>query len=266
MQATVRGVKIGYDDVGTGMPVVFVHAFPMNRTMWRQQVEAVRGQWRAIAVDLRGFGESEMGDEPFTMDACADDVMALLDHLQIQEPVVLVGLSMGGYVAFGCVRRHAHRLRGLVLADTRAEPDTEEGRAGRYELAGKVEAEGVGPVIEGMLPRLVSDTTRSRRPQVVSELRALMEAARPRTVAAALRALAERPDSRPDLARIAVPTLVVVGEEDVITPPDAARAMHGAIPGSRLEIIPGVGHMPNLEAPDAFNTALVDFLSRVAAS
>jgi len=266
MQATVRGVKIGFDDVGSGMPVVFVHAFPMNRTMWRRQVEAVSGRWRAIAVDLRGFGESEMGAEPFTMDGCADDVMALLDHLQIHEPVVLVGLSMGGYVAFGCVRRHAHRLRGLVLADTRAEPDTEEGRAGRYALARRVEAEGVGPVVESMLPRLVSEGTRTRRPEVVSELRALMEAARPQTVAAALRALAERPDSRPDLVRIAVPTLVVVGEEDVVTPPDSSRIMHAGIPGSRLEIIPGVGHMANMEAPDAFNAALVEFLSQVAAS
>ncbi|HEY8418393.1 MAG TPA: alpha/beta fold hydrolase [Limnochordales bacterium] len=262
MDATVRGVRLAYDDQGAGPPVVFVHAFPLNRTMWRRQAAAVaEAGWRAVTVDLRGFGESEMGSEPFTMDLCADDVMALLDHLGVKDPVVLVGLSMGGYVAFGCVRRHAQRLRALVLADTRAEPDTEEGRAGRLDTARRVEAEGVGPVVESMLPRLVGETTKAERPEVVAEVRAMMEAARPAAVARALRGLAERPDSRPELPRIEMPVLVVVGEEDAVTPPSAAQAMHEGIRGSRLVTIPGAGHLPNLETPEAFNAALLGFLS-----
>ncbi|REJ36109.1 MAG: alpha/beta hydrolase [Bacillota bacterium] len=261
MEATVRGVRLAYDDVGQGPPVVLVHAFPLNKAMWRRQVAAVaEAGWRAVAVDLRGFGGSEAGNEPFTMDLCADDVAALLDHLGIQEPVVLAGLSMGGYVAFACVRRHPHRLRALVLADTRAEPDTEEGRASRYDQARRVEQEGVGVVVEAMLPRLVGETTRARRPEVVAEVREIMAAARPEGVAAALRGLAERPDSRPVLAKIDVPTLIVVGEEDVITPPALAEAMHAGIKGSRLAVIPGAGHLPNLETPDAFNGALIGFL------
>ncbi|MBO8140937.1 MAG: alpha/beta fold hydrolase [Firmicutes bacterium] len=260
MRTTVKGVSLAYDDEGTGSPVVFVHAFPLNRTMWRGQVDALRGRWRAIAVDLRGFGESELGGEPFTMDGCADDVFALLDELGVNEPVVLVGLSMGGYVAFGAVRRHAHRLRALVLADTRAEPDAEEARAGRYDLARRVQSEGMAPVIEGMLPRLLGETTRTRRPEVAARVKALMQAASPDGVAAALRGLAERPDSRPDLARITVPTLVVAGEEDVMTNLDSARALHEAIPGSQLAVIPAAGHLPNLETPGEFNDRLLSFL------
>lgn len=261
MEATVRGVRLAYEDVGQGAPVVFVHAFPLHKAMWRRQVEAVAAAgWRAIAVDLRGFGQSELGREPFTIDGSADDVTALLDQLGIREPVVLVGLSMGGYVAFGCVRRHSQRLRALVLADTRAEPDTDEARAGRLETARRVEAEGVGPVVESMLPRLVGATTHRERPAVVAEVRAMMEAARPEGVAAALRGLAARPDSRPDLSRIAVPALVVVGQEDAITPPADAEALHGAIKDSRLAVIPGAGHLPNMETPEAFNAALLDFL------
>lgn len=262
MEAEVRGVRLAYDDEGTGAPVVFVHAFPLNREMWRRQAAAVAAAgWRAVSLDLRGFGGSEPGSEPFTMDLCADDVMALLDHLGVEEPAVLVGLSMGGYVAFGCIRRHAHRLRALVLADTRAEPDTEEGRAGRLSTAQRVEAEGVAPVVESMLPRLVGATTHRERPGVVAQVRALMEAAPPAGVAQALRGMAARPDSRPDLGRITVPVLVVVGEEDGLTPPADAQALHAGIKGSRLTVIPGAGHLPNLETPDAFNAALLDFLA-----
>ena len=265
MEAFVRGVRLAYDDVGSGPPIVFVHAFPLHRGMWRRQLEAVaKAGWRAIAVDLRGFGGSETGDSPFTMDGCADDIAGLLDHLGVTEPAVVAGLSMGGYVAFGCVRRHAHRVRALVLADTRAEPDTEEGRAGRYQLADRVLREGVRVVAESMLPRLVGETTRTQRPKVVAEVEELMEAARPEGVAAALRGLAERPDSRPDLSRIQVPTLVIVGDEDVITPPAAAEAIHGGVAGSRLQVVPGAGHLPNLETPEAFNTALIEFLTGIA--
>ncbi|OUN01157.1 MAG: hypothetical protein BAA04_13200 [Firmicutes bacterium ZCTH02-B6] len=264
MEASVRGTRLVYDDVGQGPPIVFLHAFPLNKAMWRRQLEAAAAAgWRALAVDLRGFGGSEAGSEPFTMDVCADDVAALLDRLDIQEPVVLAGLSMGGYVAFAFARRYPQRLRALVLADTRAEPDTQEGRTGRYEQAQRVEQDGVDVVVEAVLPRLVGETTRVRRPEVVAEVREMMAAARPAGVAAALRGLAERPDSRPTLADIEVPTLIIVGEEDVITPPALAEAMHAGIKDSRLAVIPGAGHLPNMETPEAFNDALLGFLEAV---
>src|SRR5205807_1715210 len=191
-RTTADGV-IAFTEDGQGPPLVLLHAFPLGRAMWLSQVAAFSGGHRVLAPDLRGFGGSRAFDGPPSVDQLADDVAALLDDRGVVQPAIVGGLSMGGYAALAFARRHPGRLRALILADTRPEPD-----AGPY------------------------------------------------------------------LARIAVPTLVLVGDEDVLTPPDAARSLAGRIPGSRLEILPGAGHLSNLEQPDAFNAAVRHFLDQLS--
>jgi pimeloyl-ACP methyl ester carboxylesterase len=193
------------------------------------------------------------------MDLIADDGAALLDHLGVDAATVM-GCSMGGYAALAFVRRHARRLRGLVLQDTRAGADGDEARAGRATLAAKVLAEGASAAVAAFLPKLVGETTQREQPALVAQLRERILAASPQAIAAALHGLAARPDSRPTLAAVQVPTLVIVGAEDALTPPAESQAMAAAIRGARLEIVPRAGHLANLEQPAALNTALATFL------
>lgn len=258
----LTGFTCAYDDVGRGLPVVWIHGFPFHRGMWAPQVAGLADAGRMIALDLRGFGESGRTAGPYTMDLYADDVAALLDALKI-ETAVLAGLSMGGYVAFAFCRRHVKRVRALLLADTRAEPDAPEARAGRRELAQRVLAEGAGALVESLLPRLLSETTRASRSEVVARVRAMIEAADPQSVAFALTGMAERLDANDLLPEIRVPTCVVVGQEDAIAPPDTARIMAMTIPGARVVEIPRAGHVANLEDPDVFNAAARGLIARV---
>jgi pimeloyl-ACP methyl ester carboxylesterase len=254
---TVNGVQLAYHDQGTGLPLLLVHAFPLNSAMWRPQLEALSARYRVIAPDLRGFGASELGRDAISLDLYADDLAALLDQLGA-ERVAFCGLSMGGYIAFAFLRRYRERIRTLILADTRAQPDTEEGRRNREQMARTAEEQGPGAIADQMLPRLLSPSA----PEALrAEVRQIIEANDRRGIAAALRAMAARPDSTPLLATIDVPTLVIVGTEDVPTPPDDAQRMRGAIPNSRLIEIPGAGHLTNLEQPDVFNAAVDEFLS-----
>jgi 3-oxoadipate enol-lactonase len=195
------------------------------------------------------------------MERIADDGAFLLDQLWIDKAVV-VGCSMGGYAAFSFVRRHRRCVAALVLQDTRAGADTPEARANRATLAAKVLAEGATAAVEAFLPKLVGETSHRERPALVASLRERILAASPRGIANALYGLAARADSREMLPKIAVPTLVLVGEEDVLTPPEESKAMAAAIPGARLEVIPRAGHLANLENPDAVNAALRAFLPR----
>jgi pimeloyl-ACP methyl ester carboxylesterase len=250
---------IGYDDEGSGVALLLFHAFPLHRSMWDAQARALAPACRVVRMDARGFGESGPLDGALTMDLLADDGARLLDRLDIATAVV-GGCSMGGYAALAFVRRHAGRLAGLYLQDTKAPPDTDEARANRRALAARVLAEGSGVAAEALLPRLVGETTHRERPDLVLRLRADTLAADPRAIARALDGLGARADSRPTLGTIRVPTLVVVGEEDALTPPAEAEAMAEAIAGARLVRIPGAGHLSNLEAPGAVNAALAAFL------
>lgn len=259
MIALVGDTEIAYDDVGTGLPVVFLHAFPLNRTMWDPQVTALVTESRCIAIDLRGFGESS-GAEPFTMDQYADDVAAVLDSLHI-ERAVITGLSMGGYVAFAFWRRHRARVRALVLADTRAAADTIEASERRRALIEIAESQGSTAVANAQIAGLVGKTTREKRPDIFDAMHRMMAQAPVEGVVGALEAMIERPDSTATCATIDVPTLVVVGDEDVLTPPKEARALADAIRGSRLEILQGAGHLSNVERPAAFNTVMSEFLA-----
>ena len=258
MIALPRGVDIAYDDVGTGLPVVFIHGFPHNRTMWAPQLGGLLTRARCIAPDLRGFGESEIRG-PYTMDAYADDVIAVLDALQIDRAVI-AGLSMGGYVAFAIWRRHRERVRALILADTRPGPDSDEAREKRRDLIALVRARGSGAVADAQIAGMVGKTTREKHPDIADAVHRMLTMAPVEGVVGALEAMMDRPDSTPTLATIDVPTLIIVGAEDVLTPPKEARAMHERIAGSRLEILAGAGHVSNVERPAAFNHVASEFL------
>jgi pimeloyl-ACP methyl ester carboxylesterase len=240
--------------------LVFLHAFPLEAAMWAPQLASVPAGWRAVALDLAGFGRSFPVPTSATIDDDARDVLALLDHLGADEAVV-AGLSMGGYVAFGMLRVAPTRLRGLVLADTRPEADSDEARRSRGEMLTTLDRQGIPAVVEAMLPRLLGPTSREGRPDVVTRVRALGMQQTREGVKAAVHRLMTRPDSTPLLSAIRCPTLVIVGAEDAITSPEIARAMQGRIPGAQFAVVEGAGHLSSLEAPDAFNAALYGFLT-----
>lgn len=254
-------IELGYDDAGTGTVIVFVHGFPHDRTLWRPQLQALPAQARCLAVDVRGFGESTVAP-PWSMDQYADDLAALLDVLHI-EKAVIAGLSMGGYIGFAFWRRHRHRVRGLILANTRAGADSDEARAKRQANIDKVRAEGSGAIADAMITGMLGKTTRAKRPEISNVVHRMMASSPVEGVAGALEAMMTRPDSTPTLATIDAPTLIITGDEDALIPVEDARAMHAGIRGSTLEIIAGAGHLTNLERPAAFNHVVSEFLAKL---
>jgi 3-oxoadipate enol-lactonase len=263
VKLTIGSGEIEYEESGRGPAVLFFHAFPLGLFMWGAQAEALAPTHRVIRFDARGFGGSSPADSLLTMERIADDGAALLDHLGVGQAVV-AGCSMGGYAAFAFVRRHRDRVRGLVLQDTRAAADTEEARAGRAALAEKLRKEGAVAAAEAFVPKLLGETSHRERPELVARIRQHVLATSPRAIADALAGLAARADSTPTLREIRVPTLVACGAEDVLTPPADSEAMHRAIAGSRLEVIPRAGHLANLENPQAYGSALLSFLGGLA--
>jgi len=259
VRLAVEGGELEYAVSGDGPALLLLHAFPLGLFMWEAQVEALAAH-RVIRFDARGFGGSDPGQGPLSMERIADDGALLLDHLGVAKAVV-GGCSMGGYAAFAFVRRHSQRLAGLFLQDTRAGADTDEAKAGRAALAAKVLAEGASAAVSAFLPKLVGETTKREREVLVDGLRERILATSPQAIADALHGLAARADSRPTLAEVRVPTLVLVGAEDVLTPPAESEAMAAAIAGARLEVVPRAGHLANLERPDAVNAALSAFLA-----
>jgi pimeloyl-ACP methyl ester carboxylesterase len=243
------------------MPVVLLHAFPLSRAMWAPQIAALQDCYRLITPDLRGFsGSAGFTDTP-SLDRMADDVAQLLDDLQVRERIVLGGLSMGGYTALAFARQHADRLRGLILADTKAEADDAEGKANRDRLIAFAGQHSAGDVLEQMLPKLLAPATMAQRPEVVASLRQIAARQTSAGIIGALQAMRERPDSGPSLAAIAVPTLVIVGEQDILTPPPLSESLAARIRGAKLVHIAGAGHLANLEKPDEFNAAVRAFLA-----
>jgi 3-oxoadipate enol-lactonase len=259
-EARIAGTTIHYDVRGKGPAVLFLHAFPLNLTQWDEQAQALEASHRVVRFDARGFGGTSPGDGLLTMERIADDAAALLDHLEIPSATVC-GLSMGGYAAFAFVRRHPSRLKALVLADTRATPDSEEGRRTRAEQADRVRKEGPPAIADAFLPKLVGETTHKERPQVVARVREMILGGSSRGIADALAGLAARADSRPTLREVRVPTLVVCGAEDALTPVADSEAIQAGIPGSRLVVIPRAGHLSNVEDPPAFTAALKELLA-----
>ena len=257
--ARVREIELAYDASGNGSPLVLLHGFPFNRTLWREQVEAFRGRYRCICVDLRGHGETTATGDIVTMEEMAADVAALLDELQI-ERVALGGLSMGGYVALAFYRSFPERVRALILADTRPQADTEEARRSREETAMRVLREGMTVIADAMLPKLLAPSTHAERPDIVARVREMILNTNSQGAVAALRGMAARRDQTELLHKIQCPTLIMAGSLDAITPPGDAEALHCEIRGSHLEVIEGAGHVSNLERPTQFNRALANFL------
>jgi len=245
---------------GPGEPLVLLHAFPLNARMFEPQMEAFSEGRRVVAPDYPGFGRSLRTPAQPDIRYYAEGVRGLLDHLGL-ERVVLGGASMGGYVAFGCMRLFPERVSGLILANTRPDADTQETRENRKNMARRVADEGVEVLIELQMQRLLAHATLEKNEEVVEEVRGMILESSPGGVVAALGAMRERPDSTPLLAEIEVPTLVVGGEEDGIASPEVMGAMAEKIPGSRHVTLPRAGHLSSLEAPEGFNAALKEFLA-----
>jgi pimeloyl-ACP methyl ester carboxylesterase len=264
--AVVDALEIGYDDVGTGPgpSVLFVHAFPLNRTMWAPQVSALVERCRCIAPDLRGFGESSV-IPPYSMEQYADDLAHLLEQLRV-EKVVVVGCSMGGYVALAFWRRHRQRVRALVLADTRASADSDKALARRRELIAVARAEGATAIANLQIAGIVGKTTREKQPDTYDAVHRMIAQTPVEGIVGALQAMMLRADSTALLPSIDVPTLAIVGDEDTVTPVKEVRAMKERIPGCRLEVITGAGHLANIERPAAFNHLMTEFLVSLTAS
>ena len=257
----VRGIEMTYEDVGSGPSVVLLHGYPFNRSMWADQMAELKKHHRVIVPDLRGHGGSAVS-QAASMQTMATDVASLLETLNISRATI-GGLSMGGYVALAFYRLFPLRVRSLVLADTRAQADTDEGKQNREQQAKKALREGMEGIADGLLPKLLAPETVTKHPEIVKRLRGMMAETNPEGAAAALRGMAGRQDQTSFLSRIIAPTLILVGSEDAITPVADSELMHREIGGSRLKIIEGAGHVSNLERPEEFNAALVKFLNDV---
>ncbi|MDX2013913.1 MAG: alpha/beta fold hydrolase [Myxococcaceae bacterium] len=252
---SIGGRAYAYEDVGEGVPLLLFHGFPFTAASWAAQRSSPPKGFRLLLPDHRGFGHSALADGVSTMEAMAEDGLALLDALKLPSAVV-GGLSMGGYVALALARLDPGRVRGLVLVDTQSLPDDDAGKARRETVATDVLANGVNGLVDGMLPKLFAAATPAA---VRAPIEALMRAQTPAAVAAAARGMATRTDAKDLLARFAGPTLVVVGAEDAITPPEKAKVMAALVAGARLEVVPGAGHLVPVEQPASFKTLLESF-------
>jgi YbgC/YbaW family acyl-CoA thioester hydrolase len=258
----VNGVNLAVDVRGQGPAVLFIHGFPLDHTIWEHQLSHLDG-WLRIAPDLRGMGQSDAPDLGYSMATYAEDLLALLNSLGV-ERVVLCGLSMGGYVAFEMLRRARYRVQGLILMDSRAEADSPEARKARDASSAQAREGGAAAVAAAMLPKILASATATDNPVLAERVRRMMEATPVAGMLGAITTLRDRPDSTPLLPTLeGLPSLVVVGEEDQLTPPARSQAMADLLPGSRLIVIPGAGHLTPMERPEAATAAVADFLARV---
>lgn len=259
----IRGIKMGYDETGAGAPLVFVHGHPFNRSMWKEQTEVFVSNYRVIAPDLRGYGESEIFNDKTMLEEFAHDIAALLDQLKT-EKIILCGLSMGGQIAFEFYRLFPNRVRALILADTFAQLDDQERKQARYDAAHRIVRDGIDNYADEILPKMIAAKTITEQPAVKAHVLSMMRGTLPQGAAAALRGRAERPDYTALLSQINVPTLIVVGSLDEFTPVADAEFMRNRIPDSKMAVIEGAGHLPNLENPAEFNRIVKEFLETLA--
>lgn len=264
MKLCLGEISIAYTDDGSnsGLPVVFIHGFPFSKEMWKAQVEALKNEFRVITYDVRGHGESDVGDGQYSVEFFVDDLIGLMDHLKIGR-AILVGLSMGGYIALRAIERHRDRFRALVLCDTRSEADGNEGKVRRAVQSRAVKVEGMKKFAEQFLQAVFYEKTLATNPTVVEIIRRTIERTSPIGAAGTLLALAARTDTTASLFNITVPTLILVGQHDSITPPSASHDMKEKIPYAELHIIRNAGHVSNLENSEEFNEKLLAFLQGI---
>jgi YbgC/YbaW family acyl-CoA thioester hydrolase len=258
LRVSSGGADLAVDVRGEGAPILFIHGFPFDRTMWRHQFAGL-SRWKRIAPDLRGAGASSAPPDGYSVARYADDIVKVLDALELERAVVC-GLSLGGYILFELLRRHAGRVRAAVFCNTKASADSAEARRGRDEMAALAERDGAAAVAEKLVPQVLAAATVAAQPDVVAHVREMINRTPVPGLVGALRALRDRPDSTPMLGSIGVPALVVAGEEDKIAPPDVMRLMAQAIPGAQFAVIPEAGHLAPLEQPLATSRIVADFL------
>jgi len=258
-----QGLRMAYDDLGSGFPILFIHGHIFNRSMWSPQVQSLRWRFRTIAPDLRGYGDSERGpDSAFTQESFAGDLARLLDHLSIDR-VCVVGLSMGGQIAMEFARAFPQRTAALVLAATFAQDETPAGVIERNRAADRILAEGVVPIGTEMICKLIGPESLKKQPLIASKVMQMICGTDPMGAAAAVRGRALRRDYRPSLAEFAGPSMIVLGTDDAYTQVSDGHALHAVMKDCRLEIFEGIGHMPNLEDEDRFNRCLHSFLDTI---
>lgn len=255
-----NGVTLYYEDVGQGPPLVLLHGFPLSCEMWQPQRAALQSDFRVITPDLRGMGRSTVPATSYSMDGYAADVAALLTHLKLDR-VLIGGMSMGGYVVFAFLRRYRQHVRGLILIDTQAAADDDETRAKRSALIDKVRVEGAEAIAD--TSKMFSQHTHTTQPELVERMALIMRATAVDGIVGALTAMIERPDATPVLQDTEVPALVVVGQEDPLTPPDEAQAMQAALPDAELLVLDGAAHAANLEQPEVVNHAIRAWAAKI---
>ncbi|MDI6767587.1 MAG: alpha/beta fold hydrolase [Bacteroidota bacterium] len=264
MYLKIGGFGIDYSLEGpkTGLPIVFIHGFPFGKEMWKPQVEALKQDYIVVTYDLRGHGASDVGNGQYTIEYCVDDLMGLIDALKLQQ-VIVVGSSMGGYIALRAYERHSDRFKGLVLCNTRSDDDTNDVKIKRALQARNVKIYGMRKFANKYLPAIFYEKILFKNPDVVKMIRGIIEKTSPNAAAGMLIALAARTNSTPSLSKIEVPTLIMVGQFDEMTPPSASIAMKEKIQNAELHILPDAAHMSNLENPEEFNKHLINFLKKI---
>lgn len=260
MHAFINNISLAYDDCGTGLPLLLIHGFPLSRHIWTPQLAALGGEFRLIAPDLRGFGESDAPDGPYSMDVFADDMIALLDHLGIERAAVC-GMSMGGYVLLNMLDRYPRRVSGACFMVTRAGGDDEAGRERRLALAREVLAKGAPIVTDAFNLVLFSSRAGEEEAELMGEVCAIMGQTSPRGLAGGLLAMRERPDYTDRLGEFNLPALVLGAELDLAIPPAESRLLAERLPHARLVMVPDAGHMAGMENPAVVNEALRSFLT-----
>ncbi len=251
---------ICYDDLGEGKePVIFIHGFPFNKSMWKPQLEFLKDTHRVIAYDIRGYGKSSAQDATYSINLFADDLIKLMDALKISKAVIC-GLSMGGYIALNAIKRFPGRFSGLILADTQCEADTAEAKENRYKTITQVESEGLEGFSEGFIKKVFHKNTFETKKELVKKISTVVLANKLAAITGGLKALAERYETCSSLANIHVPTLILCGKDDELTPVEKSEALHNGIKDSTLKIIDEAGHLSNMEQPEEFNENLTNFL------
>lgn len=260
MKTVANGTEIDYRDEGSGVPVILLHAFPLNQAMWDDQFRVLQQHCRTITLDLRGFGQSSCPQGTYSIDEMAADVRGLMSVLAIDR-AVLVGLSMGGYIALAFYRNYPEAVQAMVLADTRASAENHESRERRLESAERAEREGASAIAEDMVPLLLGQTSLETSPGIAARVRSVIERNSRTGIANAQRAIAGRRDSTDMLAHITVPVFIVVGSEDKLIKVEEARQFRQQINGAQFRVIEGAGHLSSLERPDEFNAVIIELIS-----